>query len=501
VFLCLAFYKSLGQIEDVWFHQEEFGYAPALPLISAFLIWQRKNTFSAAAFQGSWVGTVLAALFAIATAVGHLAAVPTLVQYGIVFTLGSLALALTGASSFRALIAPLVVLGLSIPLPGFLINDISTQLQLVSSKLGVAFIRLFGISVYLEGNVIDLGEYKLQVAEACSGLRYLLPLMTIGFLVAYFFKVAFWKRLLVFLSSIPITILMNSFRIGVIGVTVEHWGIAMAEGFLHEFQGWVLFMVSIGLLLTEVIVLARIGRESRPWREVFGVELPERLSLDRPRLTQKVPQTFTIGVTVVCLLAGTVLLLPERSEAIQARDSFSTYPMLVRQWTGRRVPLEEVYLQALQLDDYIFADYVTRGARRINLYAAWYGSQRSGRATHSPRTCLPGGGWKMLSLAEVAVPNAAINSTPLRVNRAEIAFGDQRQLVYYWFQQRGRIVTSEYAVKWYLFWDSLVRNRTDGALIRLITPISKGEPIEQGDRRLEEFVGAIAPTIDNYIPK
>src|ERR1039457_5061617 len=139
-----------------------------------------------------------------------------------------------------------------VPLPEFLYQNVSAELQLLSSEIGVWFIRLFGISVYLEGNVIDLGAYRLQVAEACSGLRYLFPLMIIGFLVAYFFKTAFWKRALLFLSSIPITILMNSLRIGAIWLMVEHWGESMEEVSVHEFQGWVVFMASGALLVLEM---------------------------------------------------------------------------------------------------------------------------------------------------------------------------------------------------------------------------------------------------------
>ncbi|MFX8824946.1 archaeosortase/exosortase family protein, partial [Acinetobacter baumannii] len=85
-----------------------------------------------------------------------------------------------------------------------------------------------GISVFVEGNVIDLGSYQLQVADACSGLRYLFPLMTIGLIVAYLYRGAMWKRVVLFLSSVPITILMNSFRVGMIGVLVDRWGTSMA---------------------------------------------------------------------------------------------------------------------------------------------------------------------------------------------------------------------------------------------------------------------------------
>ncbi|MCB1902774.1 MAG: archaeosortase/exosortase family protein, partial [Gammaproteobacteria bacterium] len=136
---------------------------------------------------------------------------------------------------------------------------------------------LFGISVFLEGNVIDLGEYKLQVVEACSGLRYLFPLVSIAFLAAYMYKVEMWKRVLVFLSSIPITILMNSFRIGVIGYLVENYGTEQAEGFLHDFEGWIIFMACFAILLLEMTLLAKVGKRKYTLKEVFGLEAPQPL--------------------------------------------------------------------------------------------------------------------------------------------------------------------------------------------------------------------------------
>ena len=113
---------------------------------------------------------------------------------------------------------------------------------------------MFGISVYLEGNVIDLGSYKLQVVEACSGLRYLFPLVSLSFIAAYIYHGAFWKKAIIFLSSIPITVLMNSFRIGVIGVLVEYGGPGQAEGFLHDFEGWIIFMACIAILVLEMAI-------------------------------------------------------------------------------------------------------------------------------------------------------------------------------------------------------------------------------------------------------
>ncbi len=243
-----AMQAGIGRMIGVWLHQEEYSHALLIPLISAYLLWQQRAALARLELNGSWVGVGIILFGALLQIAGVLAAVDVVQQYGLLIAIYGLVIALLGMRAAADLWAPLLLLALMVPLPEFLLGNFSSQLQLISSQIGVWFIRLFGISVFVEGNVIDLGGYKLQVAEACDGLRYLFPLMTMGFIMAYLFKVAMWKRALLFLSSIPVTILMNSFRIGTIGVMVEHWGQSMAEGFLHEFQGWAVFMTSAGVL-------------------------------------------------------------------------------------------------------------------------------------------------------------------------------------------------------------------------------------------------------------
>ena len=159
----------------------------------------------------------------------------SLLLIGIVLGIG-------GYSLLRVAFIPIAFLLFAIPLPYFIDAVLTLRLQLVSSELGVFFIRMFGIPVYLDGNIIDMGNYKLQVVEACSGLRYLYPLLSLSFLAAYLFHAPLWQRGLVFLSSIPIAIGMNGFRIGLVGLLVDRWGTAMAEGVLHFFEGWVVFL-------------------------------------------------------------------------------------------------------------------------------------------------------------------------------------------------------------------------------------------------------------------
>ena len=171
----------------------------------------------------------------------------------------------------RYTVTPILLLLFAIPLPYVIEVVLTAKLQLISSSLGVSFIRLCQIPVFLEGNVIDLGVYQLQVVEACSGLRYLFPLMSLGFIAAYFYQASFWKRALVFLATIPITIFMNSFRIGAIGVLVDNWGISMAEGFLHDFEGWIIFMACAVLLFILIWLLEKLTNKGGSIAAVFAV--------------------------------------------------------------------------------------------------------------------------------------------------------------------------------------------------------------------------------------
>ncbi len=494
------FWDGLYRMWGWWIEAPEYSHGILIPPVAAFLIWQQKDRLERVRFQGSWWGVALVLLGGVLLLLGQLATIYTLVQYAYLVTLFGLVLAFTGAPAFRLLFMPLFVLVFMVPLPQFVLANLSTKLQLLSSQLGVWFMRLFDISVFLEGNVIDLGGYKLQVAEACDGLRYLFPLMTLGFLMAYFYKGATWKRVLLFLSSIPITLLMNSFRVGTIGVMVEHWGIEMAEGFLHEFQGWMVFMVSAALLLGEIVVLNRIGREKGTWRQLFGVEFPapsprgarvEQRSVSAPFLAS--------GALLLGFVAFTVLM-PRPAEVFPQRASFVDFPMDLGPWSGQRDSLDGIYLDALKLDDYLLANFVDGTGAPVNVYMAYYNSQRKGEAVHSPRSCLPGGGWQLRDFNQITLDNVRVDHTPLRINRTLIELGDQRQLVYYWFQQRGRVITNEFAVKWYLFWDALNLHRTDGALVRLIVAVPRGGEVAQADRRLAALAARIAPTLPRYVP-
>jgi exosortase D (VPLPA-CTERM-specific) len=499
--LYAAFHTGLHAMVRVWGDLEEYSFGYMVPAITAFLIWQRKDKLERLPFEGSWWGpaAVVAGTFMLLLA--NLSTITVVEQYAFLLTLFGIVLALTGWTAFKIILVPLCILVFMIPLPFFMINQLSEVLQLISSELGVMVIRACDISVFLDGNVIDLGVYKLQVADACSGLRYLFPLMTLGFIAAYLFNAPLWQRAIIFLSTIPLTVGMNSLRIGIIGVTVNIWGIQMAEGFLHFFEGWIIFMACMTMLLAEMWLLLRFAKPRRTLRDAFVLEPPEPPPPGAVMRDRAVPKTLWVALALVAVAALATQFTPERQLIKPERKEFLDFPLTVEGYRGQRERLSSVELDVLKLDDYIYANYRDEGNRSINFYVAWHDIQGRGTvSTHSPRSCMPGGGWNITEFDEKILEGMGPNGGPLPINRAVIKKGEQAQVVYYWFHQRGRTLTNEFAIKWFIFYDGMTRQRTDGGLVRFVAPMQPGEAIEDVDRRLAQFVATMTPRLQGYLP-
>jgi len=376
-------------------------------------------------------------------------------------------------------------------------------LQFISSRLGVEFIQSMGIPVFLDGNVIDLGVYKLQVAEACSGLRYLFPLMSFGFLFAALYRGPLWHKAILFLSSMPITILMNSLRIGVIGILVNSFGIAQAEGFLHWFEGWIIFVACIALLYLEAILLQFVAAKPQDVSNILDLNTAGIFQPFRRVLDIKANPTL-MGVALLLVLSGALWqMLPPKEPPVLSRQWLNEFPLEINNWKGSLGPkLDPLIEQTLGADDYLTADYIAAGeVAPVNLFISFYNSTTDGSGIHSPEVCIPGGGWEVSNWQQVGVAAADPANSGFRVNRAIIQKNEQRQLVYYWFEMRGRRFASEYEAKIYTVWDSLTRARADGALVRFVTPIARGEPEAMADNRLSKFLDSIIHTLPAFIPK
>ena len=502
-----VFWDGLRSLIRAW-STPEYSHGWLIPFISLFLFLRELRgtppppRLSAMGLAQRWQGLAVVALGLAVAMAGNLTRINDLVTYGLIIWVGGVVLTVFGWNRGKRHQLPVFHLIFMLPLPTFVYFKLIAFLQTVSSEIGVFFVRLMGIPVFLEGNVIDLGVYRLQVAEACAGLQYLFPILSFTYLFAILYRGPMWHKVFLFLLAAPLTVLMNSFRIGVIAVLVNSYGIGHAEGFLHAFEGWVIFITCIGILFLVAIGLQRLTPKPLP--------LSRAIDLDTQGMGRIAARGLgirpTLGIALAAMLtmgASAVQMVDTSGEPIRPdRDPFSIFPRVVGDWQGRQAFLDPGIERVLGATDYMDMHYANPGTGQpINLFIAYYDEQTGGSGIHSPEVCLPAGGWEIASFETHPLDMADTAFGNFSVNRAVIRKGMEEQLVYYWFEQRGRRITNDFLAKATVVYDSLTIDRTDGAIVRFITPIDPAEPEGAADARLQEFMRQTIPTLHRFIPE
>jgi len=496
-----AYYDGLENLVHRWEVEEEYNHGYFLPVVTLVFLWQLAPIFEKKQFEPTWAALAVAGGALLLFIIAELSAIYLLIHYSFILVLFALSLALVGWAGTKLAFVPIALLVFAVPIPYFLEAAITGKMQLISSQLGVEIIRFCKIPVFREGNLIDLGVYKLEVVEACSGLTYLYPLLGFGAICAYLYHTTAWKRAFIIASTIPIAILLNSFRIGMIGFLVKYFGNEQAEGFLHDFEGFAVFMACVAILFIEMWLFTFVGKDRRPFNQVFGLEFepPQVISADQ---LQERPLSKPL-IACLGMIAATAMIIAyigDREEIKPERSYFSSFPRVIDQWKGTPSTLAEGVLDTLDLTDYLLSDFVSDANVPVNFYVAYYESQRKGSSPHSPTVCMPGSGWQITSLTSKAYTGTGAKQ-PFEFNRVVISKGKYKQLVYYWFEERGKVMSDEYAIKWQLFLDAIFMNRTDGALVRLTTPIMAGEPEDAADQRIVDFLSGALPQLSEHLPK
>jgi EpsI family protein len=205
-----------------------------------------------------------------------------------------------------------------------------------------------------------------------------------------------------------------------------------------------------------------------------------------------------LWVTAGILLGASLLFHSvSHGEPIVLRQPLHELPYTFANWTGQERPLQDQVVQAVGVTDYTSRLYVRPADAPVDLYIGYYASQRTGDTIHSPKNCLPGSGWDPVKSGHATIPIPGRRD--IVINEYVIQKDQNEQLVFYWYQSLGRVIASEYAGKFWMMADAISRNRTDGSLVRLITPMNDGEAIARS--RLLGFTQTIFPKIDALLPK
>jgi exosortase len=246
--LLLCYAPVLWRLVKQWDTDPDMGHGFFVPLVVAFIVWQKREELLALEPAPNWWGLVVVVYGGLQLWIATLGAELFLARTAFVFSVAGIILLLGGTAWVRALRFPLFLLFFMIPIPTVVYNSITFPLQLLASRVSTQALDLMQIPVLREGNVLELAEQKLSVVEACSGIRSLLSLTFLSLVYGYFFESKVWMRVALFVSTIPIAIVANASRVTLTGILTEYKP-ELAEGFFHTASGWVIFMVALGIMI------------------------------------------------------------------------------------------------------------------------------------------------------------------------------------------------------------------------------------------------------------
>jgi exosortase len=262
--LVLVYWSVLRGLIDAWSTDDNYSHGFFIVPLAAYFAWERRRAFAAAPVRPSYFGLLVIAGSMALLVAGLLGAELFLSRVSVIGALAGSILFLFGWQRLRVVIFPLAFLLLMVPLPALIFNKIAFPLQLVASHVGEYTINSLEIPILREGNVLILANATLEVAEACSGIRSLVSLFTLGIVFGYFVDRRPWVRALIALSAVPVAILANGLRVASAGVAAHNFGAAGVEGLFHEFSGWVVFIVAFLMMLGFQRLLQRLAPPRLP---------------------------------------------------------------------------------------------------------------------------------------------------------------------------------------------------------------------------------------------
>ena len=490
--LGFLYYPTLLNLGREWYGDNNYSHGFLIPFVSAYLAWQRREQLGALNPKPSRAGLSIIALGLLLLASSAMASELFLRRVSFLIVLTGLVWWVLGTRGLRILALPLAMLLFMVPPPPIVFNAIAAPLQGFAAQVAEGALALMGIPVLREGNIIVLANTRLEVAEACSGIRSLITLMALSAIFTSVTGMCLWRALVMVLAAVPIAVVANAARVTATGLLAHAYGASVAEGFFHVASGWLLFLVAAVLLALLAVGL----RLHAPTHDAKAPLPVEPLALSANALAGLTRRLWLASGLLAVTLAG--LAAVSSSEAVPLRRSFDAFPSQVGTWQGVREALPPSILEALRLSDYLNRLYVKPAHVPIWLYVAYFDARREDQLIHSPQNCLPGSGWSITSQRQLTVTLPG-RAGPVVINQMLISKDGERQLVLYWYEERGRIVANEYAASWYMLVDGVGTRRTNGALVRVSAPVIDSEAATLA--QMLDFVDAAYPELARSLPE
>jgi len=500
VLLVALYIRIVPDMVKEWYNDENYSHGFLVPLIAAYFLSTRWTELKSTRVFPSKTGLLVLSAGLLQLLVAWLGSEYFTMRSSLIVLLVGLVISFFGMSVLRKVRFPLAYLLFMVPIPYIIYDAAAFPLKLFVTRVSVATLKLSGVSVLREGNIIMFPSTTLEVADACSGIRSLLSLLALAVAFAFFLQMVPWKRWVLICSAVPIAVCTNALRVIVTGFLAQYWGAQAAQGFFHEFAGLVVFgmamvlLVGLGSLLAKKPKRADVDEESA----VVGVEkgatvaLPE--TAQEPDVTTRRPAWIPI---CLLMIAVGLYLNVHQDILVPMNTSFSKFPTVIGGWhmTGESY-LSDSVQKVLKATDTVSRQYVSDDGKSVSLYIGYHGGGKESGEIHSPKHCLPGSGWFEVSSERTRLE---LNGETLNLVRAVYQNADSKELFLYWFQARNKSLNDEYSLKLAEITNSLLYRRRDASFIRISVPFGSDQQVTlaTGERFIRDFY----PTIRKFLPE
>jgi EpsI family protein len=496
--LVAAFAPTLVEMGTQWFKHAEYGHGVLMPPVALWMVWERRGRLRELRRSGRgspWAEIACAlALLPIGTLLllGEMRLSWFLKPFAFVAALAACIVILYSWDGLKALLAPLFVLSLMCPIPWRVLVGITLPLKRHATVLATGLADLSGLDASLQGNLIHVpGISSLQIVDQCSGVRSFVSLVSIALLGCLFWRRHWLLKAAVVLSCAPIAVAVNAVRIWLTALLSVHVSPEAAQGFFHFFEGFVLFGVGALALLGWACALGAIF--PRRGAAAPTPPAPPPLRPDRPLLRG------SAAILAVAALAASAV----GAERVRARvdgtmadagasermgAAFSALPLELDGYRGERRDWDERTVRASGADAYGSARYVDAANRVYEVFVG--GALRNDENFHAPNVCMPTAGWETLVAAEERHPLAAADGP--RMQRLLLQRGEERMLVYYWFQAGDRLAGNEWDVRFRRLLDLLSGRDLPPTLI-ISVYVSVEDDVAAADAAAKRFLAVLAP--------
>ena len=449
-FLCIfLFPRTPSELLKVWL-TPEYSHVPLVAAVIGYLLYNNRLSIYLINASNNWGGVPLIVLGLLGLFLANYANFWMLHGYGYLAVLVGAFYTVFGPQWIRANWQVFLLMFLALPFPPGLYSDFSLTLQLMATRLGENIISFFGGSVFRSGNIIDLGEVKLQVEDACSGLRYIIPLVSLSVIYTFFHRARPISKMILVVLSLPIAVMVNGVRVGLMGIGVEYFGLEVSEGIAHEMEGGIIFFFALLVLFFASLVLNQVFP---PYEKLGGLERDRADNMnrfDRARvlsifrmkpIDSVVISLFLLFMMIYFIRYSSFAKRLSSLEHVEIRGeqtiSLSQFPMRVGGWEGVMATMDDAYFSVLSdegLDDYILIDYKNNKLGVVNFYAAYYASASDKWDAHTPSGCVLASGWNIIDERNIDVNG--MGGMVMRRVLAQRADGSII-LIYYSFKQEG----------------------------------------------------------------